>query len=327
MAPTLFFITGLVLLVLSGDVLVRGAVAIAQRLHVPAIIVGLTIISMGTSAPELFVSLQAALNGAPDLAVGNAIGSNIANALLVLGLPALVAPIYFVEPGARRSVVFMLAVTMTFFILASDGVISSFDGWILLVLFAVYLSYSLAVTQSARSASKLAAQARKIDKAEIDPETLKTISMPLSIAYLAFGIIGLGIGAKLTVDGALGIAHTLGIGQTLVGTTIVALGTTLPEIAATMAAAMRRHSGVAIGNVIGSNIFNILAILGLTSIIVPLPVAPQLLRFDLLVMLATSALLIPMAFIRRPFGRKIGILLTLTYLAYLYASFTGLMVG
>lgn len=318
MAPTLFFIAGLVLLVLSGDVLVRGAVAIAQRLHVPSIIVGLTVISMGTSAPELFVSLQAALNGAPDLAVGNAVGSNIANALLVLGLPALVAPIYFVERGARRSVVFMIVITITLLILAIDGTISSFDGWILLALFAVYLAYSFAATKSSINASKLAAMEEKTD-----PEAVNNLPVFLSVGYLLFGIAGLGIGAKLTVDGALGIAHTLGIGQTVIGTTIVALGTTLPEIAATMAAAMRRHSGVAIGNVIGSNIFNLLAILGLTSIIVPLPVASRIMGFDLWVMLATSALLVPMAFIRRPFGRRIGALLTLAYLAYLYVSFTG----
>ncbi len=322
MTPTLFFIIGLVLLVLSGDVLVRGSVAIAQRLHVPSIIVGLTIISMGTSAPELFVSLQAALNGAPDLAVGNAVGSNIANALLVLGLPALVAPIYFVEPGARRSVGFMIVITVTLLILAFDGTISKLDGWILLALFALYLAYSFAVTKSSIKASKLVAM-----ESEIDPEKAALLSLPLSIGYLLFGIAGLGFGAKLTVDGALGIANTLGIGQTVIGTTIVALGTTLPEIAATMAAAMRRHSGVAIGNVIGSNIFNILAILGLTATIVPLPVASRIMGFDLWVMLATSALLVPMAFIRRPFGRKIGSLLTLAYLAYLYVSFTGLMVG
>ncbi|VAW15781.1 Inner membrane protein YrbG, predicted calcium/sodium:proton antiporter [hydrothermal vent metagenome] len=325
MAPTLFFITGLVLLVLSGDFLVRGAVAIAQRLHVPSIIVGLTIISMGTSAPELFVSLQAALNGAPDLAIGNAVGSNIANSLLVLGLPALLAPIYFIEPGARRSVVFMMFITITLLILALDGAISGFDGWILLSLFALYLAYSFAITKSAINAGKLAALVDIENKT--DQGAANLLSVPLSLGYLLFGIIGLGIGAKLTVDGALGIATTLGIGQTVVGTTIVALGTTLPEIAATMAAAMRRHSGVAIGNVIGSNIFNILAILGLTSTIVPLPVASRIMGFDLWVMLVTSALLVPMAFIRRPFKRKIGAALTLTYLAYLYVSFTGLMVG
>ncbi len=322
MAPTLFFIAGLVLLSLSGDALVRGAVAIAQRLHVPSIIVGLTVISMGTSAPELFVSLEAALNGAPDLAVANAVGSNVANSLIVLGLPALVAPIYFVEPGARRSVVFMIAITLTLLLLASDGTISSLDGWILIALFVIYLVYSFAVARTASSASKLAAI-----EAGINPGAINILSLPVSIIFLLFGFIGLALGATLTVDGALGIAKTLGIGQTVVGTTIVALGTTLPEIAATLAASIRRNSGVAIGNIIGSNVFNLLAILGTTSIIVPLPVAPRLLGFDLWVMLAASAVLIPMAFARRPFKRKLGTLLTLTYLAYLYVSFTGLMVG
>ncbi len=313
MTATLYFIAGLVLLTLAGDALVRGAVAIAVRLHVPAIIIGLTIVSMGTSAPELFVALQAALGGAPFLAVGNAIGSNIANSLIVLGLPALIAPIYLLEPGTRRSVGFMFAVSIAIFTLAADGTISSFDGIILLLLFAIYLAYGYVLAQTARREAK-----EKFigDDLSPSPPLLKPILM------LAFGFVGLALGAKLTVDGALLLAEALGIGQTVVGTTIVALGTTLPEISATLAAAFRRQAGVAVGNVIGSNIFNILGILGITALVVPLPVDPRLLEFDLWIMLAAAATLLPMVFLRRPIGRWIGTLLTLSYLTYLYLAFT-----
>ncbi|HHG89053.1 MAG TPA: calcium/sodium antiporter [Devosia sp.] len=314
MTATLYFIAGLVLLTLAGDALVRGAVAIAVRLHVPTIIIGLTIVSMGTSAPELFVALQAALGGAPFLAVGNAIGSNIANSLIVLGLPALIAPIYLLEPGTRRSVIFMFAVSLAVFALATDGAISSFDGMLLLLLFAIYLAYGYVLAQTARR------DARQQFLKDNPPPSLPLLK---PVIMLVFGFVGLALGARLTVDGALLLAEALGIGQTVVGTTIVALGTTLPEISATLAAAFRRQAGVAVGNIIGSNIFNILGILGITALVAPLPVDPRLLSFDLWVMLGAAATLLPMAFLRRPIGRWVGSLLSLSYLAYLFLAFAG----
>jgi cation:H+ antiporter len=318
MVPFLLFTVGLVLLPLSGDALVRGAVAIATRFHVPPLIIGLTIISMGTSAPEFFVSVQAALNHAPGLSVGNAVGSNIANALIVLGLPALIAPLYFTTPGIRRSAVFMLVISFGFIFLAFDGLISSLDGLILVLALIIYLIYSIVIAQKARR-EKIASIANVNE--EIPSHAA---NMTKSLAFLGFGFIGLGIGAKLIVDGALELASIWGIGETVVGTTIVALGTTLPEIAATLAASFRREAGVAIGNVIGSNIFNILGILGVTAIMVPLPVTSQLLSFDIWILLISSSLFIPLAFLRRPIGIKIGIALTLTYLAYLFIALSGL---
>ncbi len=318
MAPLLLFTAGLVLLTLSGDALVRGAVAVAERFHVPPIIIGLTIISMGTSAPEFFVSVQAALDGAPGLSVGNAVGSNIANALVVLGLPALIAPILFNMPGIRRSAIFMLGISIIFAALAIDGMISVVDGVILVLILIIYLAYSVLMASRARK--------EKMDSFADDYEHPDT-NMLKAAAFLVFGFVGLAVGARLIVDGALALADIWGVGETVVGTTIVALGTTLPEIAATLAAAFRREAGVAIGNVIGSNVFNILGILGITAIIVPLPVTAHLLGFDVWVLLATSALLIPLAFIRRPIGKKVGALLTLSYLTYLYLSFAGFMVA
>ena len=314
MAPYLIFIAGLVLLTLAGDALVRGAVAVATRFHVPPLIIGLTIISMGTSAPELFVSLQAALEGAPGLSVGNAVGSNIANALVVLGLPALVAPLFFTSPGMRRSAAFMLFISFGFYILAMDQMISTLDGFILLALLVLYLAYSTSMASKARK--------EKLDAAgqdDLAPED----SVIKDIAYLAFGFVGLGLGAKLIVNSALDLAALWGIGETVIGTTIVAFGTTLPEIAATLAAAFRREAGVAIGNVIGSNIFNLLGILGITAIVVPLPVSAQLLGFDVWALFASSALVVLFAFMRRAIGKIFGAALTLSYIAYLYISFAG----
>lgn len=314
MTATLLFIAGLVLLTFSGDALVRGAVAIAQRFHVPPLIIGLTIISMGTSAPEFFVSVQAALEGAPGLSVGNAVGSNIANALVVLGLPALIAPLYFTAPGIRRSAMFMLAISIGFAILASDGQISRLDGFLLLAAMGIYLAFSVLIASRARQ-EKIKAKTGEII---VNPQSLTR-----ALTFLFFGFAGLGIGAKLIVEGALSLAAMWGIGETVVGTTIVAFGTTLPEIAATLAASFRREAGVAIGNVIGSNVFNLLGIIGVTAIIVPLPVTPHLLNFDMWVLLASALMFVPLVFLRKPIGKTIGVILTLGYVSYLIFSFTG----
>ncbi|VAW22759.1 Inner membrane protein YrbG, predicted calcium/sodium:proton antiporter [hydrothermal vent metagenome] len=319
MSSTLFFIAGLILLILAGDFLVRGAVSIANRFHVPPLIIGLTIISMGTSAPELFVSLQAALEGAPGLAVGNAVGSNIANALVVLGLPALVAPIYFTAPGIRRSALFMIVISLGFAFIAADGMISALDGLIFVVALVVYLLYSVLAASKARQ-KKLNGNLNGDTDLEIPDESDTLLK---SLMFLAFGFIGLAIGARLIVDGALGLAAIWGIGETVIGTTIVAFGTTLPEIAATLAASFRREAGMAIGNVIGSNIFNLLGILGITAMLFPLPVVASLLQFDLWVLLFSSALIGALALMRRPIGKLFGLALTAFYATYLFMSFTG----
>lgn len=309
-------IAGLVLLTVAGDALVRGGVAIARRFGVPEIVVGLTIISMGTSAPELFVSLEAALAGSSHLAVGNAVGSNIANVLVVLGLPALFGAVMMVEPGIRRSVSFMAAITLIFIAMIFDGDLSRFDGGILLVLFAAYLLYSIHAARQGRAVAP-----------KIDHEAAGTMSVPRALIFLALGLGGLFFGGQLTVDGALGIAAIFGLAETAVGTTIVALGTTLPEIAATLAAGLRGSAGVAIGNIIGSNIFNILGILGLVSVVTPLAIDPRLFGFDAWVMLAASILLLALAFARRPVGWPIGVLLIAGYFGYLYVALGGGLPG
>lgn len=310
---TLTLIAGLILLVLAGDALVRGAVAAAQRFHIPPLIIGLTIVAFGTSAPELVVSIEAASKGAPGLAIGNVVGSNLTNILLVLGLPAVVAPIVLSSDGIRRSVVFMSAMSLLMLAFAMDGFISRFEGVVLFALLVTYLVYSGVVASRARKANIVG-----LDLDELEDAPLSTLKMVL---FIIFGVIGLGLGGKLTTDGALGLARQFGVADTVVGLTIVALGTSLPELATSIAAAFRKQTGVVIGNIVGSNIFNILGILGITAMIIPLDVSPTILSFDIWVMLAATAALLPIAFLTRRVNRIEGAVMTLAYIAFIVSAF------
>ncbi len=298
-----FLIAGLALLALAGDGLVRGSVSIAQRLGIPPIVVGLTIVAFGTSAPELIVSLEAALRGAPGLALGNVIGSNITNTTIVLGLPAIIAPLSMAERGVRGSAIFMVAISAFMMMEASDLMIDRWTGFRLVLLLVLYLLFS----------ARTAYLNRQMVVEEIEGAML---GLPAAIAFTVFGAIGLAAGGKLTTEGALGVAEILGLADSAVGLTIVALGTSLPELAASIAAALRRHAGVAVGNIIGSNIFNILGILGITALVVPLDVAPELASVDIWIMFLTSFALLPLAYTTRRIGRLGGVLLTLAYCAY-----------
>lgn len=303
-------IAGLVLLVFSGDALVRGAVEAAERLHIPAIVIGLTIVAFGTSAPELVVSIEAVLKGAPGLAIGNVVGSNIANSLLVLGLPAIIGPIILSEAGIRRSYAFMAVMTIVIFVALADLQVSRTDGIILISLLVTYLLYSAFAANGERT---------KIMDEDPSCTLMKDGDMsPLKITMLlGFGIVGLGIGGKLTTDGALGVAEMFGMAESAVGLTIVALGTSLPEVAASISAACRRQTGVIIGNVIGSNIFNILGIVGITSIVAPLSVGQSIVNFDIWVVIAATVVLAPIVFITRRINRIEGIIMTAAYLIYI----------
>lgn len=301
-------IAGLILLVLAGDALVRSAVSAARRMHIPPIIIGLTVVAFGTSAPELIVSVEAALEGAPDLAIGNIIGSNLTNTLLVLGLPALITPIILVESGIRRSLVFMILISLGFSLMILDHQLARFEGLILFALLVIYLTYS----------GIMASRARRQVSAPVDLDALEDppLKLPKILIFLTFGIVGLGLGGKLTTDGALAIAENFGIADSAIGLTIVALGTTLPELATSIAAARRRQTVMIIGNVIGSNIFNILGIAGITAMLAPLEVGSTLVNIDVWVMLAASIMLVPIAFFTRRINRLEGAGLTLAYLVY-----------
>ncbi|WP_029040642.1 calcium/sodium antiporter [Cucumibacter marinus] len=303
-------LVGLTVLILAGDLLVRGAVGLSKRVGIPPLVIGLTIVAMGTSAPELVVSLDAAQKGAAGLALGNVVGSNITNVLFVLGVPALFCAIDCRQNGIRRSTLFMIAISVILIGLSLDGSLSAMDGVVLLAFLAIFVGYSF---HHARRDMKNRDAAEAFEELEEAPDDTKRI-----VLFLVAGLIGLPLGAKLTTDNALAIAATWQVADSAVGLTIVALGTSLPEFAAGMAAAMRRQHAVAIGNVVGSNIFNILFILGLIVTFFPLSVPENFLRFDFWVMLATSALLLPLVLMGRKIGRIEGAVMTVAYLGYVY---------
>jgi len=300
---------GLVILLLGGDVLVRGAVNLSLRLGVPALIVSLTIVAFGTSAPELLISIKAILNGAPGIALGNVVGSNTANILLVLGVPALLATLHTSECDSRQTYLHMLVASMLFIALAYSGEFGRVDGLVLLTVLVLILANAFREAQAHRAAGV--------------PDDLETIEeadpdMPYWRigTYLLLGLIGLPLGANILVENASAIAQTYGVSDTVIGLTLVAVGTSLPELATTVMAALRRQADVALGNVIGSNMFNLLAIVGISTLVGPIPVDRSFLTFDLWVMLCASLLLIPFVFLGRDITRSWGGALTALYVIY-----------
>lgn len=303
---------GLVILLLAGDALVRGAVNLSLRLGVPALIVSLTIVAFGTSAPELLIAIKALQDNAPGIAMGNVVGSNTANILLVLGFPALLAALHTSECDTRKTYVYMLLATLLFIGLAFFGTFNWISGVILLGALALILFDQLHEARCHRRDCKAAED--EMDELEgADP------NMPWwrICLFLALGLVGLPLGADLLVDSAVIIATRFGVSDTVIGLTLVALGTSLPELATTTMAALRRQADVALGNVIGSNMFNLLAIIGIASLVAPIPVDKSFLYFDLWVMLAASAMLMPFVFFKQDIGRVWGAALTALYLLYI----------
>ncbi|MEM7709417.1 MAG: calcium/sodium antiporter [Pseudomonadota bacterium] len=306
MIEFLMVAVGLVILIFAGDALVKGAVNLALRLGLPALVVSLTVVAFGTSAPELLVSVQAILDDAPGLALGNVVGSNTANVLLVLGVPALIATLHTSRCQTKRDFLYMLAATGVFIAFCLTGRLVWWHGLVLLAVLAVILG-----------ATFLSSRGEEVEVEGAEP------GLPgwKLAAFLLLGIVGLPLGASLLVSGATEIARTFGVSETVIGLTLVAIGTSLPELATTVMAAIRRHADVALGNVIGSNLFNLLGIIGVALLVGPIPVDESFLRKDLWVMLASTLLLVPFVFMARDITRGWGIGLTGLYAAYLYAAF------
>ncbi len=299
----LYAVVGLVALLGAGDALVRGAVALSLRLGVPALIVSLTIIAFGTSAPELLISIKSALEGAPGIAYGNVVGSNIANVLLVLGVPALISTIDGRDCDSMRNYILMLFASVVFIGLCALGPLHVWHGLVLLAILAFMLgdAYASAVKARAGGADdELAEELAELEDADPNMDPWKICVL------IAVGLIGLPFGAHLLVDGARGIALAAGVSEAAIGLTLVAVGTSLPELATTVMAAMRRQADVAIGNVIGSNLFNLVAIMGVASFFGPLPVPDGFLTFDLWIMLGVSLLLLPFICRVATMGRWVG---------------------
>lgn len=301
----LMIVGGLILLVLAGDALVKGAVNLSLRLGVPALIVGLTVVAFGTSAPELLVSIQAVHDHAPALALGNVVGSNIANILLVLGVPALITAVP-VSRELMHDFLVMMAATLLFVVLANLGPMGWPHGLVLLAGLAAMLWNSYT-----RARDHRASESVELEGVE---EGISGLRIAL---YLLGGLIGLPFGANLLVEGAVHVATALGVSEAVIGLTLVAVGTSLPELATTCTAALRRQAGVAMGNVIGSNIFNLLGIIGVTSLVGPLPVPQPMLHFDLWVMVATSLLLGVFVLTGRSIAKVVGAGMIALYVLYL----------
>lgn len=307
---------GLTWLLLGGDLLVRGAVALSKRFDIPPILVGLTVVAFGTSAPELFIAIQAALAGFPGIAIGNVVGSNIANVLLVVGAPAMIYPMACDQRSARRDGFVMALVSVLFTALCIAGPLGSVDGAVLLVCLSLFLAYS------ARSAIR-----SPVWGAREAPELERVLGLPTQRRMIAFflvvGGIGLPLGAHLLVEGAVEIASALGVSNAVIGLTVVAVGTSLPELATTFVADVQRHSDVAVGNILGSNIMNIVAIMGLTALIAPepIPVPAGFLSLDLPVMVGSALALGFFTWTRRPVGRVSGAVLVVLYVLYVVALF------
>jgi len=300
----LLIVAGLVGLFFGGEALVRGSVGIARRLAIPPLLIGLTVVGFGTSTPELLVSVDAALRGVPDIALGNVIGSNIANILLIVGISALVWPIRVQGATLRRDVTVMVVAALVLLPLFALGQMGRVAG---LALFAGLLIYLV--------------QAYRSSVPEPEEEGLPApASLPASLLWVALGLVALMTGARFLVDGAVAIARGHGISEAFIGLTIVAVGTSLPELATSLIAALRRQSEIAIGNIVGSNIFNILGILGATAMIATIPVAPRFLTFDLPVMIGVSAVLAGLLVMRPVVGRGVGGVMLLAYAAYVWAA-------
>lgn len=290
---------GLVALLAGGDLLVRGAVGVARRFGVSPLVIGLTLVGFGTSAPELVTSLSAALAGAPAIALGNVVGSNIANILLILGVAALLRPVAAQMAGLPREAAWVGGSALALAALAVSGQISTWSGVCLIGFLGFYLWGAF------RSSS-----------VPSDDLSIPTDPLPKAATLLVIGLALTIGGAIALVDGATGIARAYGVPEAVIGLTLVAVGTSLPELATTVMAARRGQSDVALGNILGSGIFNILGILGTTALVAPLPVDESLLP-DIGVMLASTALLIGLLFWKKCIGRKSGGMFLLLYAGYM----------
>ncbi len=304
MEDVLYLIGGLAVLVFAGDLLVKGAVSLAVKLKVSLLVIGVVVVSFGTSAPELLVSLKAALEGHPDISIGNVVGSNIANISLVLGLTAVVFPIYVVYDTLRYDWPVMFLATLLLILFSMDFVLQRWEG---IILFLILIGYSVFLIRKSRKEKK--------NKEVVEEE--RNVSFFKALLYVLAGGVGLSYGADWLVQGASGIALKLGVSERTIAVSVVAFGTSVPELTASLIAAFRKQMDVSVGNLIGSNIFNILSILGITAMVHPVHVSETIIKYDYWWMFGVALLLFPlMVFDRKISGWK-GTLLFLYYVAYI----------
>lgn len=300
---------GLVLLIYAGDALVRGSVSLSRRLSIPPMVVGLTVVAFGTSAPELVVGIDAVLTGFPTLALGNVVGSNIANIWLVLGIPALIAPVVCTADKCRTNLIAMLLTTALFVGLAYTGQFTIGSSIVLLIALGIFLYVSATGKFQSGTYKEI------LDEIEGLPE--EPDSFRISSVLILTGIIGLSIGAHFFVLGAVELAQLLGVSEAVIGLSLVAIGTSIPELVTSIAATVRKHCDVAIGNVLGSNIFNLLAIVGISTLFGNIPVPQGFYDFDLWVMVFAAISFAPFAIWGKNMGRLSGVVFCGAYALYI----------
>ena len=304
-------IVGLLFLIWGADRFVHGAAATARNLGLPPLLIGLTIVALATSAPEILVSVVAALRGEPDLAIGNAIGSNIANVGLVLGVVALLRPVELKSATLRREMPALLAVSLLTVSLFLDSYLGRVDGLVLLAGLIIVMIWLIRLGLRSSAGDPL--------QADFDAEIPKHMSMRVAVFWLVVGIVTLLLGARWMVDGAIDIAKLLGVSEVVIGITMVALATSIPELAVSVVSAFRGEYGLAIGNIVGSNIFNLLAVIGVAAAIQPAVLPPSVLSLHIFVMVAFTLVLFAMTYEyegRGQITRVEGLALIAAYLAY-----------
>ena len=311
MLDVVFLVGGLALILLGANGLTDGAAAVAKRFNISDLVIGLTIVAFGTSAPELVISMMSALNGSADMAIGNVVGSNLFNVLAIIGVTAMVMPIKVGEGTLSKEIPLVVLASIVLAFMGNDvlldngeaNVISRIDGLVLLAFFMIFLRYTFAIARNGNE--------------EAEGEEIKEMPMWKSVLFIVGGLAGLVYGGQLFVDGASGIAASLGVSESTIGLTIVAGGTSLPELATSVTAALKKNPGIAIGNVIGSNLFNIFLVLGCSATISPLPMG-GINNIDISVLVGSAVLfwIVGWFFKKRTITRSEGALLTACYIAY-----------
>ena len=311
MLDILFLVGGLALILLGANGLTDGAAAVAKRFHISDLVIGLTIVAFGTSAPELVISAMAALGGSAEMAIGNVVGSNVFNVLMIIGVTALVMPIKVGQGTLSKEIPLVVLASFALAFMGNDvwldggnaNIISRIDGLVLLAFFLIFLRYTFAIAHNGGD--------------EAEGEKIKEMPIWKSALFILGGLAGLVYGGQLFVDGASGIASSLGVSESIIGLTIVAGGTSLPELATSVTAALKKNPGIAIGNVIGSNLFNVFFVLGCSATISPLPMG-GINNVDMAVLIGSAILfwLVGWFFKKRTITRVEGALLVICYVAY-----------
>lgn len=322
MTPLAFLMTGagLLLLAFGGEVLLRGAIGVANNLGLSPMLIGLTVVAFATSMPELVVTVTAGLEDVTDIGVGNVVGSNVANILLILGVAAIISPIATKPQLVLRDCIAVLAATALFVGFAYYGELSLVHGMVMVGCLICYVWYSYR-TDAVRNGNDGEASLGGLDDDVSEEIESAPKSIMVAVLLVLGGIFGLVVGSELLVRGAVQIARAAGVSETVIGLTLVAFGTSLPELATSITAAIRGHTEVALGNALGSNLFNLLLILGVLAMVTPFHVDAAVLSFDVWIMAGVSVMVVPLIMLRGQIGRRSGLIFLLLYLLYIWYQF------